>query len=120
MTRDQATNEDELYELTQTSLLAIVASIFTQDSLSPHLPSTRSRSSRLERETCGNVSFHSYGRVASMIARELNPFWSFSMIGSSGPLQQRRRMSISSAGSERVHTAQSTSFKFVGSISSST
>jgi|SRR5882724_3905061 hypothetical protein len=46
------------------------------DSLSAHFSRILSRSSRLERDTCGNVSFHSYGRVASMIARELKPFLS--------------------------------------------
>jgi hypothetical protein len=44
------------------------------DNLFPHFPSTRSRSSRLDLDTGGNESSHSYGRVASMMARELKPF----------------------------------------------
>src|ERR1051325_2483810 len=90
------------------------------DNLSAHLPKILSRSSWLERDTLGKASFHSYGRVASMIARELKPFCSLGMIGSSGPLQQRRRISISTDGSLRVHTAHKTSCKLVGSMSSST
>jgi len=38
----------------------------------------------------GNRSRHSKGRQASTIIRELKPLRSFGMIGSSGPLQQRR------------------------------
>src|SRR4029450_10401914 len=42
------------------------------------------------------------------------------MTGSSGPLQQRRRMSISCSGSQRVPIAQIKSSVFDGSLSSST
>ena len=57
----------------------------------------------------GNWSRHSNGRQASMIMRELNPLRSRGMIGSSGPLQQRRRISAESSGSARLHIAHSTS-----------
>src|SRR5437899_12186604 len=42
------------------------------------------------------------------------------MRGSRGPLHILRMMSMSSAGSQRVHIAQSTSNRLVGSMSSST
>ena len=55
-----------------------------------------------------------------MTARELKPFLPGWMRGSSGPLQQRRRISIDSTGSERLANAQITSKVLVGSMSSST
>ena len=70
--------------------------------------------------TPGNRSRHSYGRVASMIIRELWPFWPGGIMGSRGPLQVRRRISTEVAGSERVAMAQTTSFRSVMSMSSST
>src|SRR5688572_3493782 len=53
----------------------------------------------------GNLSRHSNGRHASMIMRELKPLRSRGMIGSSGPLQQRRRISAESTGSAPLHIA---------------
>ncbi len=44
-----------------------------------------------------------------MLMRELKPLRSRGIIGSSGPLQQRRRISIESTGSARLHIAHSTS-----------
>src|SRR5580692_11567179 len=75
----------------------------------------------------GGKSFattRSQRRQALMMARLFHSrFLSFSpgeIIGSSGLLQQCRRISMSVAGSERVLIAQMTSSLFDGSISSST
>jgi len=68
----------------------------------------------------GNLSRHSQGLTASMIMRELNPFWPGGIIGSNGPLQQRRKRSTEVAGSLRVQIAHRTSLVSVISMSSST
>ena len=68
----------------------------------------------------GNFSFHSQGRVASMISRLLKPFLPGSIAGSSGPLHARWMKSRLRSGSARVHTAHITSFRSVMSMSSST
>jgi hypothetical protein len=44
-----------------------------------------------------------------MIMRELKPLRSRGMIGSKGPLQQRRKISVASTGSARLHMAHNTS-----------
>src|SRR5262249_56783966 len=85
-----------------------------------HFLLTFSFSSGLAPETSGNWSRHSYGRVASISARELKPFSSRGIAGSSGPLQQRSMISIERDGSLRVLIAQMTSSDFVMSTSSST
>src|SRR6185436_19636884 len=91
----------------------------------PHLSwssnffSTRARSSAEAFTTGGNSPSISNGRQASITAREFQ-VTPRGRRGSSGPLQWRRMKSISSAGSQRVHIAQITSSRFVGSTSSST
>src|ERR1051325_1135849 len=61
----------------------------------------------------------SNGRQQSMTARELVDD-ALSRIGSSGPDQARRKVSMSCAGSQRVHIAHITSLMLEGSTSSST
>src|SRR5574342_888248 len=85
-----------------------------------HFARTLSRSSGEDSATGGNSFIHSKGRQASMTALELKPFLPGWMRGSSGPLQQRRRISMDSAGSERDANAHKTSNVLVGSMSSST
>jgi hypothetical protein len=82
----------------------------------PHFSRAASRTSLLETATRGKRSRHSKGRVASIRARELRPFWPGGMIGSSGPDHIRRMTSMSFSGSERVQSAHSTSHVFVGSM----
>src|SRR5262249_7552030 len=77
------------------------------------------RSSGLARATIGKSASRSYGRQASMIARELVEL-AGSSSGSSGPLQARRTNSISLAGLQRVQMAHITSKRSLGSTSSST
>ena len=55
-----------------------------------------------------------------MMARELKPLSETGMRGSSGPLQQRRRISMDYTGSERELIAQITSSELVMSMSLST
>src|SRR4051812_42243421 len=81
--------------------------------------STRARSSGEAFTTGGNSPSISNGRQASITAREFQ-VTPRGRRGSSGPLQCRRMKSMSSAGSQRVHIAQSTSSRFAGSTSSST
>src|SRR5512147_906809 len=86
----------------------------------PHLSLTcRARSSGTATDL-GKSFSHSYGLHASITARELKPFFCLGTMGSKGPLQQRRKISISSLGSQRVVMAHSTSFISAGSMSSST
>src|SRR5712692_410814 len=73
--------------------------------------------------TLGNLSRHENGRHASRIARELvkSPavLCSGGSLGSIGLLQQLVAISIDVCGSQRVDSAQRTSFILDGSISSS-
>src|SRR5205823_6589083 len=82
---------------------------------------TRASISGLARDTFGKSFRRSNGRQASMMARLLlYAFDPCGMIGSSGLDHMLRSRSMSSAGSQRVHMAQSTSNTSVGSTSSST
>src|ERR1044071_5396302 len=81
--------------------------------------STRARNSAEAFTTGGNSPSISNGRQASITAREFQ-VTPRGRRGSSGPLQWRRMKSMSSAGSQRVHIAQSTSSRLAGSTSSST
>ena len=78
-------------------------------------------SSGLTSTTRGNSSIHSYGRHASIRPLVfINALVGLRIMGSRGVLHALRMISMSSPGSDRVQTAHSTSFMFVGSISSST
>src|SRR4029077_4631724 len=81
-------------------------------------------SSGLSAFTGGKRSRQAYGRQAFRMARLLTKFpasrWSGCMAGSSGVLQQPSIMLMAVLGSQRVETAQRTSPKLDGSISSST
>src|SRR5260370_9427772 len=80
---------------------------------------TLATSSGLARATGGKSLSRSNGRQASITARELVEL-ALSSSGSSGVDQARRKNSMSSTGSQRVHTAHITSKISVGSTSSST
>src|SRR5207249_2372730 len=82
----------------------------------PHLASAARRTSGLDSATGGKSAIHSYGLQASMMARELCPFSALGTMGSRGPLQLRRTISMSVSGSERVARAHSTSLVLVTSM----
>src|SRR5579859_120933 len=86
----------------------------------PHLASAARRTSGLDSATGGKSFIHSYGRHASITARELCPRSAIGMMGSSEPLQLRRMISISASGLDRVVSAHRTSLVLVTSMSSST
>src|SRR3972149_7519335 len=101
-------------------LLQAFKDSYHQKICSPHFFSVCFFISSLTLTVRGKSAIHSKGRHASMIARELNPFFPLGMMGSKGPLQQRRMTSMPVSGSHLAESAQMTSWRFVISMSSST
>src|ERR1700730_3298459 len=86
-----------------------------------HFARMRASSSLLDRAIFGNVFFRLKGMQALITTRELRRSFSLSShMGSSAELHPPWMMSTCSRGSQRVHIAQITSLKLVGSMSSST